>query len=58
MPQNKDLHQHLDALSAKYPLSHFEDAMVDFVEAGVRLLGKPALAKVRLALQQPAFGPV
>ncbi|GAA6036321.1 hypothetical protein JCM8097_001665 [Rhodosporidiobolus ruineniae] len=45
VPQNKSLHQHLDALSVKYPLSQFEDAMVDFIEAAVRLLGKPALAK-------------
>ncbi|KPV72619.1 uncharacterized protein RHOBADRAFT_55716 [Rhodotorula graminis WP1] len=43
--QSKDLHQHLDALNTKYPLSQFEDALVDFIEAGVRLLGKPALAK-------------
>ncbi|BGP51125.1 hypothetical protein JCM10450v2_007054 [Rhodotorula kratochvilovae] len=45
VPQSKDLHQHLDALSVKYPLSQLEDAMVDFIEAAVRLLGKPALAK-------------
>ncbi|GAA6046702.1 hypothetical protein JCM3770_003124 [Rhodotorula araucariae] len=45
VPQSKDLHQHLDALSVKYPLSQLEDAMVDFIEAAVRLLGKPTLAK-------------
>ncbi|GAA5824751.1 hypothetical protein JCM11251_005327 [Rhodosporidiobolus azoricus] len=45
VPTSKSLHQHLDALSLKYPMSHFEDAMVDFIEASVRLLGKPALAK-------------
>ncbi|GAA5899615.1 hypothetical protein JCM8208_000605 [Rhodotorula glutinis] len=45
VPQSKDLHQHLDALNTKYPLSQFEDALVDFIESGVRLLGKPALAK-------------
>ncbi|GAA5836713.1 hypothetical protein JCM9279_007634 [Rhodotorula babjevae] len=45
VPQSKDLHQHLDALNTRYPLSQFEDALVDFIEAGVRLLGKPALAK-------------
>ncbi|BGO94996.1 hypothetical protein NBRC10512_006539 [Rhodotorula toruloides] len=45
VPQNKNLHEHLDALSVKYPLSQFEDALVDFLEAGVRLLGRPALAQ-------------
>ncbi|BGP02952.1 RNA binding protein [Rhodotorula toruloides] len=45
VPQNKNLHEHLEALSVKYPLSQFEDALVDFLEAGVRLLGRPALAQ-------------
>ncbi|GJN93157.1 hypothetical protein Rhopal_006204-T1 [Rhodotorula paludigena] len=45
VPQDKDLHQHLDALSVKYPLSQFEDGLVDYIEAAVRLFGKPALAK-------------
>lgn len=58
VPQSKDLHQHLDALNTKYPLSQFEDALVDFIESGVRLLGKPALAKVRrTALPCAAFLP-
>ncbi|GAA5866736.1 hypothetical protein JCM1840_004244, partial [Sporobolomyces johnsonii] len=45
VPQNETLHQHLDSLNAKYPLSRFEDDMVDFLEAATRMLGKPALAK-------------
>ncbi|GAA5907428.1 hypothetical protein JCM6882_003858 [Rhodosporidiobolus microsporus] len=45
VPASKTLHQHLDYLGTKYPMSQFEDAMVDFIEASVRLLGKPALAK-------------
>ena len=40
--------QHLAQLSAKYPLSDFEDDMVDFLESAVRSLGTPALAKVSL----------
>ncbi|GAA6009773.1 hypothetical protein JCM10207_004188 [Rhodosporidiobolus poonsookiae] len=45
VPASLSLHDHLHALSVKYPLSRFEDAMVDFIEASVRLLGRPALAK-------------
>ncbi|BGP19503.1 hypothetical protein JCM10213_006323 [Rhodosporidiobolus nylandii] len=45
VPPSKSLHAHLDDLSRKYPLSQFEDKMVDFIEAAVKLLGKPALAK-------------
>ncbi|GAA6060461.1 hypothetical protein JCM10212_000889 [Sporobolomyces blumeae] len=45
VPRDKSLVQHLVQLSIKYPLSSFEDDMVDFLEAAVRLLGKPALAK-------------
>ncbi|GAA5968661.1 hypothetical protein JCM11641_007716 [Rhodosporidiobolus odoratus] len=39
------LHEHLAALSRKYPLSQMEDAVVDFLEASVKLMGKPALTK-------------
>ncbi|GAA5859679.1 hypothetical protein JCM5353_001467, partial [Sporobolomyces roseus] len=46
VPRDKNLIQHLTALSMRYPLSTFEDEMVDFLEAAVRLLGKPTLAKV------------
>ncbi|GAA5853317.1 hypothetical protein JCM8547_000282 [Rhodosporidiobolus lusitaniae] len=45
VPQDRSFHEHLAYLSAKYPLSQLEDAMVDFIEAANRLLGKPALAK-------------
>ncbi|GAA5930547.1 hypothetical protein JCM1841_003165 [Sporobolomyces salmonicolor] len=45
VPQNQTLHQHLDSLNARYPLSRFEDDMVDFLEAATRMLGKPALAR-------------
>lgn len=33
-------------MSAKYPLSTFENDMVDFLESATRQLGKPALARV------------
>ncbi|GAA5899690.1 uncharacterized protein JCM6883_005958 [Sporobolomyces salmoneus] len=46
VPRDKNLIQHLRQLSAKYPLSDFEDEMVDFLESSVRALGKPALAKL------------
>ncbi|GAA5981719.1 hypothetical protein JCM5350_000467 [Sporobolomyces pararoseus] len=45
VPRDKNLIQHLNQLNAKYPLSSFEDDMVDFLESSVRALGKPALAK-------------
>ncbi|GAA5943981.1 uncharacterized protein JCM15063_006135 [Sporobolomyces koalae] len=44
VPREKTLIQHLTTLSTKYPLSSFEDGMIDFFEAGLRLLGRPALA--------------
>ena len=48
MPSGKTLHQHLDNLNMQYPLSQFEDDLVDFLEATMHFLGKPALAKVSL----------
>lgn len=41
------LTDHLVGLNAKYPLSSFEREMVDFLESTSRLLGQPALARVR-----------
>lgn len=46
VPSGKTLHQHLDTLNMQYPLSQFEDDLVDFLEATMHFLGKPALAKV------------
>lgn len=40
------MQQHLDNLNVQYPLSQFEDDLVDFLEATMHFLGKPALAKV------------
>lgn len=48
VPAGKTLHQHLDNLNMLYPLSQFEDDLVDFLEASMHFLGKPALAKVSL----------
>ncbi|GAA5868529.1 hypothetical protein JCM3774_005418 [Rhodotorula dairenensis] len=45
VPNGKTLHQHLDSLNMQYPLSQFEDDLVDFLEASMHFLGKPALAK-------------
>ncbi|GAA5962218.1 hypothetical protein JCM8115_006633 [Rhodotorula mucilaginosa] len=45
VPSGKTLHQHLDTLNMQYPLSQFEDDLVDFLEATMHFLGKPALAK-------------
>jgi len=53
VPRDKNLTQHLTQLSVKYPLSAFEDEMVDFLESSVCALGRPALAKVSFHL--PAF---
>ncbi|GAA5880918.1 hypothetical protein JCM16303_005175 [Sporobolomyces ruberrimus] len=47
VPQDKTLIQHLTTLSNRYPLSAFEDEVVNFFEACVRALGRPALATVR-----------
>ncbi|BGP57794.1 hypothetical protein JCM8202v2_005441 [Rhodotorula sphaerocarpa] len=46
VPSGKSLQQHLDNLNVQYPLSQFEDDLVDFLEATMHFLGKPALAKV------------
>lgn len=50
VPEETTLYTHLVRLNAKYPLSSFESQFVDFLESTSRLLGKPALAKVRSLL--------
>lgn len=45
VPEGASLESHLSKLSAKYPRSAFERAMVDFLRAAARLLGDPTLAR-------------
>ncbi|KAM0756228.1 hypothetical protein T439DRAFT_320926 [Meredithblackwellia eburnea MCA 4105] len=45
VPEDGSLEFHLIRLNAKYPLSSFENDMVEFIEATTKLFGKPRLAK-------------
>ncbi|KAM0750295.1 hypothetical protein T439DRAFT_249586 [Meredithblackwellia eburnea MCA 4105] len=45
VPEDGSLEFHLIRLNAKYPLSSFENDVVEFIEATSKLLGKPRLAK-------------
>ncbi|SCZ97342.1 BZ3500_MvSof-1268-A1-R1_Chr4-2g07150 [Microbotryum saponariae] len=45
VPEGRTLKSHLTSLSSKYRLSEFENDMYEFLNATIRFLGKPSLAK-------------